>query len=189
MKKDRVFMALLALALVSTVIGFFNSFGETNQSPLTNLFLRFANVFAFMAILWYAGVKKMLAGLGTRRASIEKELNDLELRRVEAEKSLANVERSIANISSEREAIFAEYHVQGEAIKATIIAKAEASAIQMAEQAKRAAENEVTHAIDMMRAEMADLIVQNTEVMLKKKLNADSHEKLIDNYITKVVLN
>lgn len=189
MKQDRVFMSMVAVAAVCAVTGIALSMGAAGQPELSNLLYRIATFLAFGAILWHAGIRKLLDGLRNRRFGIENELVNLETRRIEAEKRLAEVERSIANIASEREAIFAEYHVQGEAMKAAIIAKAEDSARQMTEQAKRAAENEVTQAIEMMRSEMADLIVQGTEKMLAKKLNADAHEKLIDKYLTKVVLN
>ncbi len=189
MKQDRVFMSMVALAAICAVGGIAISIGSASQPELSNLLYRIATFLAFGAILWYGAIKKLLDGLRNRRSGIEKELDSLETRRIEAEKRLAQVERSIANIASEREAIFAEYHSQGEAMKASIIAKAEDSARQMTEQAKRAAENEVTQAIEAMRAEMADLIVKSTEKLLEKKLNADAHEKLIDKYLTKVVLN
>lgn len=189
MKQDRVFMSMVALAVVCVVAGLSLSIGSATQPDLSNLLYRSATFLAFGGILWHVGIRKILAGLRDRRSGIETELDSLEHRRIEAEKRLAQVERSIANIASEREAIFAEYHAQGEVIKASIIAKAEESARQMTEQAKRAAENEVTQAIEAMRAEMADLIVQGTEKLLEKKLNADAHEKLIDKYLTKVVLN
>lgn len=189
MKQDRVFMSMVALAAICAVAGIAISMGAEGQPEISNFLYRIATFLAFGAILWYAAIKKLLDGLKNRRSGIEKELDNLETRRIEAEKRLAQVERSIANIASEREAIFAEYHSQGEAMKASIIAKAEESARQMTEQAKRAAENEVSQAIEAMRSEMADLIVQGTEKLLAKKLSADAHEKLIDKYLTKVVLN
>jgi len=40
-----------------------------------------------------------------------------------------------------------------------------------------------------MRAEMADKVVEATEQLIQKKLTANEHTKLIDKYLTKVVLN
>ena len=42
---------------------------------------------------------------------------------------------------------------------------------------------------EAMRAEMADKIVEATEKLLAKKLTAAEHAKLVDKYLTKVVLN
>ncbi|SHN54644.1 ATP synthase F0 subunit B [Desulfovibrio litoralis] len=189
MKKDKVFLVLLALAVVSLGAGLVHGIGEANQSAVTNLFFRLANLFAFAGIIWYFGVKKMLVALKARRSTIEQELKDLSQRKLEAEQKLAEVERRIANIASEREAVFAEYKAQGEMIKKNIIAKAEATAKQITEQAKLTAENELALAIEEIRSEVADLVVENTEKMLKAKLNSEAQEKIIDNYITKVVLN
>ena len=43
--------------------------------------------------------------------------------------------------------------------------------------------------LDAMRAEMAEQIVAATEKLLAQKLSASEHTKLIDKYLTKVVLN
>ena len=40
-----------------------------------------------------------------------------------------------------------------------------------------------------MRAQMADEIIVAAEKLLAEKLTANEHEKLIDKYLTKVVLN
>ena len=83
----------------------------------------------------------------------------------------------------------AEYKAQGEAAKAAIIAQAEKAAAQLAAQAKVTAQNEVKHAMDTMRAEMADKIVEATEKLLIQKLTGEEQAKLVDKYLTKVVLN
>lgn len=43
--------------------------------------------------------------------------------------------------------------------------------------------------METMRAEMADHIIAAAEKMLQEKLTGEEHEKLIDKYLTKVVLN
>ena len=43
--------------------------------------------------------------------------------------------------------------------------------------------------MDTMRAEMADKIVEATEKLLIQKLTAEEQAKLVDKYLTKVVLN
>ncbi|WP_027181525.1 F0F1 ATP synthase subunit B [Oleidesulfovibrio alaskensis] len=155
----------------------------------TNLGFRLANFAIFIAIIYYAAGKKLIAFFGGRRKGIEQELNDLETRKTDAKKQLGDVEKRIADLENERKAIIAEYQAQGEALKAAIISKAETSARQIVEQAKKSAENEVKYAKDAMREELADMIVDATEKLLKERLDGNEQEKLIDKYLTKVVLN
>ncbi len=123
-----------------------------------------------------------------RRQGIEQELGDLETRKADAEKQLAEVERRIADLETERQAILADYEAQGQQIKDAIIAKAGHSAMQVIEQAKRTADNEIKSAINDMRSAMADEIVNAASAQLQSELTADKHAKLIDKYLTKVVL-
>jgi F-type H+-transporting ATPase subunit b len=110
-------------------------------------------------------------------------------RREDAEKKLAEVEKNIANIEQEREAILAEFRAQGETLKASIIEGAKESAEKITAQAKLTAEQERRTAVQDVRAEVAELVVDAAERLLAEKLSADEHNKLINDSLTKVVLN
>lgn len=157
--------------------------------PWGNLMWRGINFVLFVGIIWYAAGAKLKAFFGGRKSGIENELTELDTRKTEAEKKLKEVEQSIANLDAERQSILADYKAQGEALKASIIEKAEASATQIREQAKVGAENEAKYAIEAMRSELADMIVEAAQKVLEKKLTKEEHEKLVDKYLTKVVLN
>lgn len=163
--------------------------GEAHHVPWLNFVYRVVNLAIFVGILWWAAGSKMKAFFGGRRNEIRDELNGLEARKAEAEERLKDVERGIANLNQEKQKILDEAKAQGEALKASIIEKAERDAEAMKEQAKRTAENEAKAAIDAMRAEMADLVAEAAAKMVKEKLSAADHERLVDEYLTKVVLN
>ena len=57
------------------------------------------------------------------------------------------------------------------------------------EQARRTAENEGRTVLAQVRAAIADEIVDTAEKVLESKLDAAKHDKLINNSLTKVVLN
>ena len=82
----------------------------------------------------------------------------------------------------------ADYRAQGEALKTSMVEKAEETARQIVEQAKFAAENEANAAVEELRGRMADLLAEAAATMLKDKLSDKDHEKLIDKYLEKVVL-
>ncbi|EGY24405.1 ATP synthase B/B' CF family protein [Desulfovibrio sp. A2] len=181
--------AALGLVLATAGVALASDGGGEHHADWGNFAFRVANFVIFIGIIYWAAGKKIVGFFSGRRKGIEQELNDLESRKAEAAKNLADVERRIASLEQERQAILAEYRAQGEAMQAAIIEKAEKTASQIAEQAARTAENEIKQAMENMRAEMADQIIAAAEKMLQEKLTGEEHEKLIDKYLTKVVLN
>lgn len=189
MKGLRITATAVLMTLLVTAMAYAEGHGEGGHHyDWTNLAFRVVNFIIFIGIIWKVAGKKIVGFFSGRRQGIEQELNDLETRKADAEKQLAEVERRIADLETERQAILAEYAAQGEQIKGAIIAKAEHSAKQVIEQAKRTADNEIKSAIDEMRSVMADEIVAAASAKLQSELTADKHAKLIDKYLTKVVL-
>ncbi len=150
---------------------------------------RVVNFIIFIAIIWKFAGKKIADFFRSRRYHIENELNDLQRRKQEAQQKLADVEKSIANLEEERAKILADAKEQGERLKESIIEDAHKTAEQVREQAKNSAQLEAKNAVDAIRAEMADLVTDAAEKVLKEKLTQEEHEKIVDKYLTKVVFN
>lgn len=163
--------------------------GEHHGVPWMNFILRLVNFAIFIGIIWYAAGKKIAAFFGGRRKQIKEDLDDLAARQAEAEKKLKGVETSIANLEQEKKAILDQAREQGEALKQAIIQKANADAEALKAQAQRTAANEAKAALDTMRAQMAEMVVDAAKKMIQDKLSEQDHEKLVDEYLTKVVLN
>ena len=150
---------------------------------------RVLNIVLFVAILWKVAGKLVVNYFTGRREGIRNDLDALDTRREEAKKHLAEIERSIANLDAERKAILDESHAQAQAAKQNIIEDARRQADQLLEQARLTAENEARTILAGVRSTIADEIVDAAEKALEKKLDATKHGKLIDNSLTKVVLN
>lgn len=163
--------------------------GEHHGVPWWNFIFRVINFIIFIGIIWWAAGKKIAAFFGGRRKQIKEDLDDLSARQAEAERKLKGVETSIANLEQEKNAILDQARQQGEVLKQSIIDKAKADAEALKAQAQRTAANEAKAALDTMRAQMADLVVEAAKKMIEKKLTDKDHEKLVDEYLTKVVLN
>ena len=148
--------------------------------------INFVLVFGVIAKL--AG-KKIAGFFRGRSQGIENQLSDLDVRKADAAKRLADIEASISNLAEEKAKIEEEYRRQGEALRDSIVAAAEAKAVQIREQAVAAAEAESRVAAQKLRAELADAVVGAATAMLEKKLTAKDQEKLVDEYLTKVVFN
>jgi F-type H+-transporting ATPase subunit b len=148
--------------------------------------VNFALVFGVIAKL--AG-KKIVGFFRGRGEAIENQLADLDSRKADAAKRLAEIEASISNLAAEKARIEDEYRRQGEALRDSIVAAAEAKAVQIREQAVSAAAADARVAMQELRAQLADSVVAAAKASLEKKLTAKDQDKLVDEYLTKVVFN
>nr|WP_319472103.1 F0F1 ATP synthase subunit B [uncultured Pseudodesulfovibrio sp.] len=187
-----VFFAVLLTALAISSVAFASAaegHALFTADNVKDYGLRIVNFIIFAGLLYkFAGAKIKEFFVG-RRDQIKQDLDDLQTRQVEAEKKLKEVEASIANMAQEKQEILDGAKAQGEAIKAAIVEKAQKDAEALKEQAKRTAANEAQAAIKTIRAEMADMVVEAAEKLVAEKLSAEDHDKLVDDYLTKVVLN
>lgn len=178
----------LALALVLLTAG---SALAADGEPLRwgDLGWRVLNIIIFVGLLWKFTGKLIVNYFTGRRQGIKDDLDNLDDRRANAKIQLADLEKRIANLDAERAAILEESRVQAEAGKNAILAEARRQADAILEQARRTAENEARTMLVQVRAQIADEIVDAAEKILESKLDAAKHDKLINNSLTKVVLN
>ncbi len=182
-------IALGLLTVLATAALAHASGGEAHELPWGNFAFRIVNFVIFIFLIYKFAGDKIASFFGGRREQIRKDLADLDARKVEAEKRLKDVEAGIRNLEQEKAAILAEAKTQGEAIKVAIIEKAEKDAANMRAQAKVSAENEARAAFDRVRSEIADQVIEQATKIVREKLTDKDHERLVDEYLTKVVLN
>lgn len=154
-----------------------------------NLLARVGNVCVFLYILWRAAGKALLDGLNNRRAAIVDEIETLSARKIAAEERLAAMIEKIDSLDAECETILKESLARGEAMRKTLVSDALKEAEKIRNAAHRAVDSEMKKAVEELRSQMADEIVQTVEANLKEHLEMDNHLKLIDNALKKVVLN
>lgn len=131
--------------------------------------------------------KPLSQALGARVKGIEDQLSDLEAQKAEAEKKLAAYNQKFAELEKESEGIVAEYVRQGEEAKIRILKEAEAAADKLKIQAQKNIENEIQRAKARLQEEILDKALSKAESLIKEKVNADDQEKLVDEYLAKVV--
>ena len=183
----RYFWSIVAFFLIDVTPAMAS--GQLTEASWTDFKFRVINFILFAGILVWLLRKKIKEYYAGRKEKIANELRDMEAAKIEAEKSLAEVEKRIASLEIEAQEILDEYRRQGESIQATIIARAEETARQITEQAQFTVENEAKMAAENLRFAVADMVVEATEQVLKSQLGPEEHEKLIDKYLNKVVLN
>lgn len=187
-QKFKTVLTACAMVLAFVGVASANAGVEDEGLPWGNFLLRVVNILIFLGIIWYATgkiIKKFFVG---RRASIVTEMEELDRLKKEAAAHLAEVERRVAGVEAECRALLEEGRAQAESLKAAILAEAEKQAAQIVEQARRSAEQEGKAELDAIRARMADDIVAAVEKGLVERLDAAEQQKLIDNSLTKVVL-
>ncbi|MDR3358900.1 MAG: ATP synthase F0 subunit B [Desulfovibrio sp.] len=148
---------------------------------------RVLNFVIFVGILWYFVGGLAVKYFRGRKQGIRETLDNLEERRRSASEHLAIVEKRIAGLNRERDAILEESRRQALALKEGIIADAERQAAQIIAQAKSAAERESRAVLAEVRGIAADEIVAAAERILSARLDDAAHERLVDNSLNKVV--
>lgn len=131
--------------------------------------------------------KPLSQALGARVKGIEDQLSDLENQKAEAEKKLADYNRKFAELEKESEAIVAQYVSQGEEAKSRILKEAEAAAEKLKAQAQKNIESEILRAKAQLQEEVLDKALAKAEALIKEKVNTEDQEKIIDEYLAKVV--
>jgi F-type H+-transporting ATPase subunit b len=122
-----------------------------------------------------------------RTESIANTLNELEVKKEEAEKTYEEYKQKLSQLDKETDRILQEYIEQGEREKARIIASAEKAAAEIRVATDRAIDQEIKSAKEGLQAEIAELSVTAAEALLKEKIGAEDQQKLVDDFMKKVV--
>jgi F-type H+-transporting ATPase subunit b len=146
--------------------------------------MNFAVLFVGLFFLLRKPIKQ---ALNARIKGIKDQLEDLEARRQAAEKELAQYKEQLALLDKESEKIVDEYIKQGEAAQAKIIAEAESAAEKLQEQARRNIEHEFKLAEVALKEEILENALQRAEEIIRSKVSAEDQERLVDDYLKKVV--
>ena len=149
---------------------------------------RVMNFVVLMSLLVFVLRKPVANALSGRIDTIRDELDTLETQKADAEKTLAEYETKIATLESEVEVILAQYKEQGETAKKRIFAEAELHAAKLEEQAKRNIDHEFKAARAGLKAEIMALALEKAEELIQEKISADDQDKLVDDYLNKVVV-
>jgi F-type H+-transporting ATPase subunit b len=162
--------------------------GESSFNKNKDLIFRVMNFALLVGVIFFLVRKPMAKGLEARRQGIKDQLADLENQQAEAQKQLAETKQKLSQLDAEVERIMAEYVQMGEAARVRILDEARASADKLQEQAKKNIENEFKNAKQQLKADMADQAVAMAEELIRKNIQDQDQERIIDEYLEKVVV-
>ena len=136
--------------------------------------------FAVLAIALFFILKKPLTNaLNGRIEGIRSELGDLEAKKVAAQKELTQYNQKLAALDKEAEQIMADYLRQGE--------EAKQAAVKLEDQAKRNIDAEFKQTTEKIHAEILEKAIAKAEAIVQEKITGDDQERLVDDYLEKVV--
>lgn len=131
--------------------------------------------------------KPLSQALRGRIKGIQDQLSELEAKKKEAEKELAAYTQKLALLDQEAQKLIDEYIKQGNEAKARILQEAEAAAQKLEEQAQRNIEHEFKQAKLKLQQEALEKALAKAEEIIKSKVTSQDQERLVDEYLKKVV--
>ena len=145
--------------------------------------------FAVLAAIAFWALKKadVKGSLAARRTGIERTLKEAVEAKEQAEKKFQEYSVRLDQANKEIEGISLNMKREGELEKERIIAEAHLAAERIKVQAESAAAQEVLKAKSELRAEAARLAVEIAEQKIVKNITKGDQDKLVGDYISKVV--
>jgi len=156
------------------------------KAKLKDLGFRFMNFAVLVFILVYFAAKPIAAGLSGRKNKIKNDIEDLEAKKAEAEKSFKEFEAKLAGLEAEIDTIVEKAVAQAEIEKARIIEKAEQTAADIQRQAEMAIQHEIVEAKRTLKNDIADQAAAMAEELIMKNLTAADQVKIVEDYLVKV---
>ena len=181
-----------AFVLAVASIALASSGGDADGGGHSNNWLtvdtwKVVNFGILAAIGFYLAKKPVAEFFSSRKKNIEDEINELEQKKSDAQKQLAEYQTKFKNLDQESKKIVENYIKQGEEARIRIIASAEAQAEKLEEMAKHTIEQEFKSAKVKLQFEVAQKAMEKAEEVIKASISSDDQEKLVDQYLKKVV--
>jgi F-type H+-transporting ATPase subunit b len=181
-----VSMALLFFCFMGVSMASSEQGGESKGWMATDTY-KVMN-FSVLAIgLFFLLRKPTSQALNSRIKGIKDQLDELETKKKAAEKQLAEYNEKFSQLEQDAQKLIEDYIRQGNEAKMRIIAEAKQTAEKFEEQAQRNIEHEFKQAKIKLQEEILDKALVKTEEIIKNKITAQDQEKLVDEYLEKVV--
>lgn len=161
--------------------------GGITEAKVQDFIWRSFNFLVFAAILIKLAVKPAKQFFSSRTLEIAESLDALEARKQEAEAALAAAETRLQEVEKERERLIQQFRAEGELEKAAILKKAEMAAQRIKEMARMSIEGETKRAVQELKQEVAVQATKLAEEMIRQKLTFTDHQRLVEEYLEKVV--
>lgn len=182
-----VIMIVIAVLMFSGVAWSSSGGGHEAKGWVATDTYKVMNFTVLMVALFFLLRKPVAQALNARIKGIKEQIDDLEAKKKEADKKLAEYNEKLSLLDKEAENIIAEYVKQGKEAKARILEQAELEAKKLEYQAGRNIENELKLAKSKLQEEIFEKALIKAEEIIKSRITGEDQDKLIDEYLEKVV--
>lgn len=155
-------------------------------AKLKDLFWRAVNFLALVVLLVKFLAKPIGSGLVGRQQQIKEELDELAIRRDEAEKSYKEFEARLAGMEKEMELVVQKAIAQAQNEKERILADAERAAEDIKRQAEAAVQAELEEAKRILREEVAEQATAMAEELIVRNLSPADQIAITEQYLERV---
>ena len=155
-------------------------------AKLKDLFWRTVNFLALVVLLVKFLAKPIGTGLSGRQQQIKEELDDLSVRRDEAEESYKEFEVKLAGMEQEMELVVQKAIAQAQNEKERILADAERAAEDIKRQAEAAVQTALEDAKRLLRAEIAEQAAAMAEELIVRNLTPADQIAITEQYLERV---
>ena len=187
-KRHVLCVAVMMFFLLIAGIAYSSSDGE--QAPKgwvkTDTY-RVMNFFVLAAGLVLLLRKPVSEALSSRIKEIQSHLADLEAKRKNAESEVVQYVKKLSDLDKESEKIIEQFVQQGNDAKAKILKEAKTAAEKLEVQANRSIENEFKRAKESIKSDLIEKALVRAEELIKSRINEADQERLVDEYLEKVV--
>lgn len=181
-------VGLTLLLIFSTGVAFGSAGGEGGPKGWVNTDTYRVINFTILAVALFFLLKKPVSqALSSRIAGIREQLEELEAKKQEAEKQLAQYNEKLSKMDQEAESIVAGYVKQGEETKARLIEAAKAAAEKLEAQAERNIEHHFLQAKQQLQSEIIEMALEKAESVIKDRISDEDQDRLVGEYLDKVV--
>lgn len=137
-------------------------------------------LFILLRIFLFKPINKML---DNRTQAVQKDIDDAERARREAEELRQQYENSISSAKEEAVQIIKNAHESAETERAAIIRKSHEEADEIVSAASETIENERKRVIQQAHIQIADLAIEAASKVVGANLDDDKNRKLVDEFL------
>lgn len=138
-------------------------------------------LFILLRIFLFKPINKLM---NERTQSIQKDIDDAEKAKAEAEELRRQYSDSISEAKEEANRIIMKAHDDAESERAIIIQKSHEEADQIVSAASETIENERRQALRQARSEIADLAIEAASKIVGANLDDEKNRRLVDEFLS-----
>lgn len=138
--------------------------------------------FLLRAFAW----KKLLKLLDERKERIAADFKKIEEQNLELEKIRSDYQQKLQSIDDTAKAKIREAVMQGQSATEELIKIAKKESDKILQQARDDTKRELSKAKEQLKDEIADLVLDATEHLLKEKMTEDEDKKIVRDFLDKV---